>query len=147
MERTWREAVRMQAAELFAANVVPAEIASRLRVSPKSVYQWHRVWRVGGVAALVSRGPLGASCRLSVRSQQKLAVMLEEGSAAHGWDEDQVWTGARVTRLIGRRFHVSYSASEGATRLMRRLGFTPQAPARRAIERDEQAITAWREVV
>ncbi|MFI1259013.1 winged helix-turn-helix domain-containing protein [Streptomyces netropsis] len=33
-----------------------------------------------------------------------------------------MWTAARVARLIGRKFHVSYSVS-GATRLMRRLGF------------------------
>ncbi|MEU2743086.1 winged helix-turn-helix domain-containing protein [Streptomyces sp. NPDC007095] len=38
----------------------------------------------------------------------------------------------------------SYSVS-GATRLMRRLGFTPQMPARRVAERDEQAVTAWKE--
>ncbi|MCC5481142.1 winged helix-turn-helix domain-containing protein [Streptomyces sp. JA03] len=39
-----------------------------------------------------------------------------------------MWTAARVATLIGRKFHVSYSIS-GATRLMRRLGFTPQMPA------------------
>lgn len=65
--------------------------------------------------------------------------------AAHGWVEDQVWTAARVATLIGRKFHVSYSVC-GATRLMHRLGFSPQVPARRVAERDEQAITAWKEV-
>jgi hypothetical protein len=58
--------------------------------------------------------------------------------------EDQVWTAARVATLIGRKFHVSYSVS-GATRLMHRLGFSPQIPARRVAERDEQAVTAWKE--
>ncbi|MER6011083.1 IS630 family transposase [Streptomyces bluensis] len=58
--------------------------------------------------------------------------------------EDQVWTAARVATLIGRKFHVSYSVS-GATRLMHRLGFSPQVPARRVAERDEQAVTAWKE--
>ncbi|MEU2599646.1 winged helix-turn-helix domain-containing protein [Streptomyces hirsutus] len=48
--------------------------------------------------------------------------------------------GPRVATLIGRRFHVS-----GATRLMRRLGFTPQMPAHRAAERDEVAVAAWQE--
>jgi hypothetical protein len=71
-------------------------------------------------------------------------VRLEQGPAAHGWVEDQVWTAARVATLIGRKFHVSYSAS-GATRLMHRRGFSPQVPARRVAERDEQAVTAWKE--
>ncbi|MER6976812.1 winged helix-turn-helix domain-containing protein [Streptomyces carpinensis] len=48
-----------------------------------------------------------------------------------------------MAALIGR-IHVSDSIS-GATRLMRRLGFTPQVPARRAAERNEQAIASWRE--
>ncbi|MFD5311276.1 winged helix-turn-helix domain-containing protein [Streptomyces ardesiacus] len=75
---------------------------------------------------------------------EKLAGYLEQGPAAHGWVEDQVWTAARVATLIGRKFHVSYSVS-GATRLMHRLGFSPQVPARRVAERDEQAVTAWKE--
>ncbi|MER7693741.1 winged helix-turn-helix domain-containing protein [Streptomyces sp. NPDC097610] len=33
----------------------------------------------------------------------------------------------------------------GATRLMRRLGFSPQVPARRVAERDEGAVQVWKE--
>ncbi|WP_241192520.1 winged helix-turn-helix domain-containing protein [Streptomyces sp. ADI96-02] len=69
---------------------------------------------------------------------------MEEGPAAHGWVEDQAWTAGRVATLIGTKFHVSYSAS-GATRLMRRLGFSPQVPARRVAERDERAVKVWKE--
>jgi len=143
-ERARREAVRLRAAELFAAATGVPEVARQLRVSPKSVYQWRRDWAAGGPAALASTGPGGQRCKLGPALRGKLAAMLEQGPAAHGWDEDQVWTGCRVATLIGRKFHVSYSVS-GATRLMRRLGFTPQKPARRAAERDEAAVTAWKE--
>ena len=136
--------VRIQAAEMFAADVAPPEIARRLRVTPKSVYSWRRRWRVGGIKALASKGPLGQRCKLGPHLLDKLAAMLDEGPAAHGWGEDQVWTGARVAKLIGRKFHISYSVS-AATRLMRRLGFTPQMPGRRAAQRDEAAIAEWRE--
>lgn len=135
----------MQAAELFEQGIKPLEVARRLRVSDKSAYQWHELWRAGGVEALISRGPSGSRCRLSPRCLEKLTAYLEQGPAAHGWVEDQVWTAARVATLIGRKFHVSYSVS-GATRLMHRLGFSPQVPARRVAERDEQAVTTWREV-
>ena len=128
---------------LFEQKIKPLEVAQRLRVSRKSAYQWHQLWRDGGT--LVSRGPSGSRCRLSPRCLEKLAAYLEEGPAVHGWVEDQVWTAARVATLIGRKFHVSYSVS-GATRLMHRLGFSPQVPARRVAERDEQAVTTWREV-
>nr|WP_268246687.1 winged helix-turn-helix domain-containing protein [Streptomyces chryseus] len=142
--RRRRETVRMQAVELFEQRVKPSEVARRLRVSVKSAYLWHQLWQDGGVQALASRGPSGSRCRLSQRSLEKLAVYLEQGPAAHGWVEDQVWTASRVATLIGRKFHVSYSVS-GATRLMHRLGFSPQVPARRVAERDEQAVTVWKE--
>lgn len=134
----------MQAAELFEQKIKSPEVARRLRVSRKSAYEWHRLWRDGGAKALASRGPSGSRCRLSPRCLEKLAAYLDEGPAAHGWVEDQVWTAARVATLIGRKFHVSYSVS-GATRLMHRLGFSPQVPARRVAERDEQAVTGWKE--
>lgn len=134
----------MQAAELFEQKIKPPEVARRLRVSLKSAYRWQQLWRDGGVQALASRGPSGSRCRLSPRCPEKPAVYLEQGPAAHGWVEDQVWTAARVATLIGRKFHVSCSVS-GATRLMHRLGFSPQVPARRVAERDEQAVTTWKE--
>ncbi|MFJ5780355.1 transposase [Streptomyces sp. NPDC093094] len=129
----------MQAAELFEQQVKPAEVARLLRVSVKSVYQWRQLWQDGGREALASLGPSGSRCRLSPQCLQKPAAYLEQGPAAHGWVEDQVWAASRVATLIGRKFHVSYSVS-GATRLMHRLGFSPQVPARRVAERDEGAL-------
>ncbi len=134
----------MQAAELFEQKIKPPEVGRRLRVSRKTAYQWHRLWRDGGPGALASRGPSGSRCRLSADCLVKLAAYLEEGPTAHGWVEDQVWTAARVATRIGRKFHVSSSVS-GATRLMHRLGFSPQVPARRVAERDEQAVTVGKE--
>ncbi|MEW1661154.1 helix-turn-helix domain-containing protein, partial [Streptomyces sp. NPDC093707] len=46
--RERREVVRIQAAELFEWGVKAPEVARRLRVSPKSAYQWHQLWREGG---------------------------------------------------------------------------------------------------
>ncbi|MFJ1822950.1 helix-turn-helix domain-containing protein [Streptomyces sp. NPDC088139] len=93
-------------AELFERKIKPLEVAQRLRVSRKSAYRWHQLWRDGGIEALDSRRPSGSRCRLSPRCLGKLAAYLEEGPAAHGWVEDQVWTAARVATLIGGKFHV-----------------------------------------
>jgi len=142
--RARREAVRLAAAAEMVAGADPRQIARKLHVTRKSAYAWRKQAAEAGMEALKSKGASGAKCRLSPKSQAKLAAMLEQGPAAHGWDEDQMWTGRRVATLIGRKFHVAYSVS-GATRLMRRLGFTPQVPARRAAQRDEAAIEAWKE--
>jgi transposase len=94
---------------------------------------------------LTSRGPGGAVCRLSPAQLAKLRAALGGGPAAWGWSEDQRWTLARVTMLIGWLFHVRYTL-RGTSYLLHRLGFAPQVPVHRAVERDEDAITAWRAV-
>ncbi len=113
-----------------------------MRVSLTSVHEWLRLWREGGVQVPASRGPSGSRCQLSTRCLEKLAVYLKEVPAPRRLVEEtvQVRDAARVATLTGRKFHVSCSTS-GATRLMHRLGSTPQAPVWRGAERDEQAVT------
>jgi transposase len=70
---------------------------------------------------------------------------LEAGPAVWGWSEDQRWTLARVTTLMGRLFHVRYTL-RGTSYLLHRIGFTPQVPVHRAAERNEAAVAEWRAV-
>jgi len=135
--------VRLQAARLYEHDVSPVQVAHDLRVSTKSAYQWRRRWHAGGQAALASKGPGGAVCRLNARQLARLAGALESGPAAWGWDQDQRWTLARVTTLIGRLFHVRYTL-RGTSYLLHRIGYTPQVPVHRAAERNEAAIAAWK---
>lgn len=135
--------MRLQAAQMYGQDVGPVLMAHRLRVSTKSAYQWRRRWRAGGETALASKGPGGAVCRLSREQVARLRAALDGGPAAWGWDQDQRWTLARVTTLIGRLFHVRYTL-RGTSYLLHRLGYAPQVPVHRAAERDEAAIAAWR---
>ena len=142
-ERAQREKVRLQAAGMFEQDADPVQVACRLRVSTKSVYQWRRRWRAGGETALASKGPGGAVCRLNQAQVARLRAALEGGPAAWGWGQDQRWTLARVATLIGRLFHLRYTL-RGTSYLLHRIGCTPQVPVHRAAERDEAAIAAWR---
>jgi putative transposase len=142
-DRSRRERVRLEAAEMFAQDADAGQIARSLRVSTKSVYQWRRAWRSGGRTALASRGQGGSGCKLDEDQLARLGAALDAGPAASGWDQDQRWTLARVAALITRLFGVSYTL-RGVSYLLHRLGFTPQVAARRAAERDEDAIAAWR---
>ena len=142
--RARREAVRLQAAEWFDQDVPVSEIVKRLRVSENAVYRWRRQWRANGEAGLASKGPSGVDCRLSSEQQDRLAAALREGPAAHGWVEDQRWTLVRVADLIARLFGVQYTL-RGVSFLLHRMGFSPQMPKHRPIERDEDKIATWRE--
>ncbi|MEV4518005.1 winged helix-turn-helix domain-containing protein [Dactylosporangium sp. NPDC049525] len=124
-------------------GVPVAEIAARPRVSAGSVYRWRRRWSAGGREALASKGTSGSTCRLDEAQLQQLAAALDEGPTAHGFGPDQRWPLARITELIERLFHVTYTL-RGTSYLLQRLGFAPQIPAQRATERDPDAIAAWR---
>lgn len=87
-------------------------------------------------AAGVSRGVEAGGGR-ALRGRREL----DKGPVAHGWP-DQTWTLARIATLIGRRFHKSYTP-QGVAALLHRHGWSQQVPARRAVERDEDAAAAW----
>lgn len=92
----------MRAVGLFEEGVKVPWIARELRVSEKSVYQWRRAWKADGREALHSKGAPGYGCGLGPHLQARLGAWLEEGPAAHGWTDNQVWTAARVCALMGR---------------------------------------------
>jgi transposase len=143
-QRTRREQVRMVAARMFADGATNPEVSRAFRVSAMSVSRWRRAYEAGGTGALVSKGPGGNGCKLSDGQLTELEVLLAAGPAAHGWDEDQCWTLARIAALIADRFRVSYTLA-GVGYLLHRLGWSVQAPTRRAAERDEAAVAAWRD--
>jgi transposase len=109
-----------------------------------SVNRWRRALTAGGRAALASKGPGGGPCKLSPAQVRELEAVLEAGPAVWGWDEDQCWTLARIAEVVRRRFKVSYTLA-GLDLLLHRIGWSVQVPARRAAERNEAQIAAWRQ--
>ncbi len=87
-----------------------------------------------------SQGPASLP-RLSQEQFAQLEAVLAKGPAVHGWD-DQRWTLARITTVIGRRFHIAYTI-QGVRKLLARNGWSWQVPARRAMERDDEAVAGW----
>ena len=99
--------------------------------------------REEGVEGLKHKPPPGATPRLSEEDRAKLPELLARGAEAHGFRGD-VWTCERVARVIRREFGVSYHPAH-VSRLVRALGLSLQKPARRADQRDEEAIERWKE--
>ncbi|MFJ8827692.1 winged helix-turn-helix domain-containing protein [Streptomyces sp. NPDC102467] len=67
---------------------------------------------------------------------------MEAGPVAWGFS-DQCWTLARIAEFVRRRFGVDYTLA-GLDLLLHRLGWSVQIPARKAAERDELKIAAWK---
>ncbi|CAM5696021.1 transposase [Streptomyces canus] len=136
----FREGLRLKAAERFTQGEASSVIAKDLRVSVRSVQRWRQACDEGGPRALRSQGPASLP-RLSEKQFAQLEAELAKGPAAHGW-EDQRWTLNRVKTVIDRRFHLTYT-TQGVRKLLVRNGWSCQVPARRAMERDDEAVAGW----
>jgi len=137
------EARRLEGARLLKRKVLQAEVARRLGVTRQSVNDWARqLAEANGAVGKLKGKPLGRPKKLDAPQCEALRRMLLQGALAAGFPTE-LWTIKRVRALIKREFRVAYS-STGAWELLRSLGFTPQKPERRAIQRDEQAITQWK---
>jgi transposase len=138
----WREGRRLRAFELKERGWKQTEIADALGVTEGAVSQWMQRAREEGVEGLRHKPPPGATPRLSEQERARLRELLAQGAEAHSF-RGEVWTCERVAEMIRREFGVSYHPAH-VSRLVRALGLSLQKPARRADQRDEEAIERWK---
>src|SRR5262249_39099019 len=81
--------------------------------------------------------------KLSQAQRRLIPEFLWHGPEPYGF-RGEVWTRARIARVIEEEFGVRYHKGH-VGRLLRKLGWTPQVPIRRALQRDEVAIREWRD--
>lgn len=139
----WREGRRLRDWELKREGWPQQRIAEALGVSKGAVSQWMKRGCEGGAEALKRRPAPGAPPRLSEEQRAKLPELLERGAEAHGFRGD-VWTCERVATVIRKEFGASYHPAH-ISRLLKALRLSLQKPARRANQRDEEAVERWKE--
>jgi transposase len=117
------------------------DIALALDVTDGAVSQWMSVAARGGLRALAGRLRPGRPSRLTDQQRQRIPDLLWHGAEAYGFRSD-LWTCWRVVDVLEEEFQVQYSKSQ-VSRLLKALGWTPQVPLTRAIQRNEAAIARW----
>jgi putative transposase len=119
----------------------PAEVARELKVSRQSATVWHRAWQEEGVRGLRQAERAGRPGLLTTKELSKVQRALLKGPAAYGW-HTELWTLERVADVIAMETGIRYTVGH-VWKILRRLGWSWQKPARRAIERDEEAVARW----
>lgn len=132
---------RFRAISLLEKGYPPVEVARMVGVDRRSVRRWKAAKRKSGISSLKAKPSPGRPSRLKPQQKQKLRRMLLKGAAGCGFPTD-LWTCPRVAQILRSRFNVDYHVDH-LSRLLHSLGFSPQKPERRAIERDEKAIRRW----
>ena len=142
LDQSKLEARRIEAGKLLQRGVRPAEVARRLKVSRTSVGRWQQMLTSGGRRSLRGAPRTGRPPLLDANAQKRLIAALKAGALAQGYSSD-LWTLGRVGKLIETLTGQRYSES-GVWRLLKRLGFSSQRPAKRAMQRDETAVRQWK---
>jgi transposase len=137
----WREWRRLRALYLFRHGWRECDIADALGASKGAVSQWLATAREGGRKALYSQ-PHGTHAKLTEDQKRLIPDFLWHGPEAYGF-RGEVWTCPRVVDILAQEFGVTYHRDH-VSRILKELGWTPQIPITRAIQRDEAAIALWR---
>lgn len=138
----WKEWRRLRAGELQQQGWAQHDIAEALGVSTGAVSHWLRSALRDGHDALLSHSSPGAPPKLTPEQWQRIPDFLWHGAEAYGF-RGNVWICARVAWVIEQEFGVCYHKGH-VSRLLKELGWTPQVPITRALQRDEAAIEQWR---
>jgi transposase len=145
LDRAVSEWRRFRALELEKVGWLEVDIAIALGVSKGTVSRWLSRAAAGGPDALHSHPAAGGPPKLTADQLANIPDFLWHGAEPYGFRGD-VWTCARIAQVIQWEFGVSYH-KDHVSRLMKELGWTPQVPITRAIQRDEVAIAHWRVAV
>ena len=114
-----------------------------LGVSRQTASRWAEQWRNGGASALRGAGRAGRKPKVTAGQLAALAKALKAGPRAHGLPSS-LWTLPRMALLLERQCGIKYHPGH-VWRLLQRLGWSLQRPARRAKEQKPAAVRAWTE--
>jgi transposase len=116
-------------------------VAASLKVTDRGLRGWMNWYREQGDGGLIIRSHPGSESKLSPSEERQVRKWLTKDATAFGF-RTNFWTSTRIVKLIRERFGITYNSNYLCRRL-RKQDFTPQKPAKRANQRDEDRIASW----
>jgi len=133
---------RVKAGRMLLAGKGCAEVALVVGVARQTVYTWKKLLDEGGIDALRGIPERGRPAQLDEQQLAALRAAFLQKPTEHGFGTE-LWTLKRVGAVIERMHGVRFSQTQ-VWRILGALGFSPQKPDKRAIERDEDAVRIWK---
>jgi transposase len=140
-----QEAIRLRAVAAVKGGMGKSEAARVFGVSRRALYNWLEREAQGGRPALRGdrRGrPKGSGAKMRPWQAAATARMVQDRCPDQLKLPFVLWTREAVALLIERKWEVSLSLTQ-VGRYLKRWGFTPQKPVRRAYEQDPAAVARW----
>jgi len=141
-----QEDIRIRTVKAVLAGMTQVEAASVFGIKRQVIGRWIKRYKEGGIKGLKAkrRGRPRGFGRLKAWQAAQVArtvVHRQPDQLRLGFS---LWTREAVGELIFRKFGVKFSLMH-VGRYLKRWGFTPQKPLRRAFEQDPEAVRRWLE--
>ena len=133
---------RLRAGRMLLAGKGCAEVALAVGVARQTVYTWKGLLDEGGIDALRAVPERGRPAQLDEEQLAAVRTALLRNPTEHGFGTE-LWTLKRVGAVIERMHGVRFGQTQ-VWRILGSLGFSPQKPEKRAIERNDDAVRAWK---
>ena len=140
-----QQQLRHQAIRLRKRGFTHHQIAGIIGAHPTRICRWCRAYETGGPKAVTlrqrGRRP-GSGRRLSGAQEKQLRQMIRDKTPDQLKLAFALWTRLAVQQVIGQQWGLRLPIrTVGA--YLRRWGFTPQKPIRRAYEQNPKAVRQW----
>jgi transposase len=139
------EEIRKRAVQQVEAGESPEDIVRTLGFTRATIYNWLAKYREGGMGALEAKPLFGRPPKLQGKHLQWLYKTIAGKNPLQLDFEYALWTRDMIGELIERKYGLRLS-EVSVGRLLKKLGFSPQKPLRRAYQQDAEAVKTWLEV-
>ena len=142
-----QEQLRKQAIHLRQKGHSVEQIAAILDVNSRTVYRWWQLYRRGGVKSIRIRRrgrPTGACRRLTVEQEKQIQRLIRDKQPDQMKLPFALWSRIAVQQLIQQLWAMRMPIRT-VGEYLKRWGFTPQKPFRRAYEQNPKLVKQWLE--
>jgi transposase len=140
-----QEQLRKQAIQLRQKGHSVEQIAAILDVNSRTVYRWWQLYRRGGVKSIRIRRrgrPTGACRRLTVEQEKQIQRLIRDKQPDQMKLPFALWSRIAVQQLIQQLWAMRMPIRT-VGEYLKRWGFTPQKPFRRAYEQNPKLVKQW----
>ena len=141
------EALRLRAVHARELGYAVVDIAAILGVCEETVSRWCSRYNEGGQEALPgprTGRPVGSGRLLSAEQEQAIQQLIDTKAPQELGITSALWTRQAVRDLIQQQFGIRLPIRT-VGEYLRRWGYTPQKPVRKAYRQDPEAVEKWLE--
>lgn len=142
LDHKTREAIRIRAVQQIESGESPEVIARALGYHRSAIYQWIAKYRKGGLDALKTKPIPGRPVKFQTKDFDELFWKIADKNPMDYGFPFALWTREMIREFIKKEFDVSISNAT-AGRLLKKVGFSPQKPLKKAWQRDEDRVKEW----